>query len=487
MDPQRREKSVLRFGQLELDLKASELRRNGVVIKLPLQSFKVLAILASRGGQLVTRKEIQEQIWGDDTYVDFDQGLAHCIHQIRQALKDNSRSPRYIETLPRRGYRFLPDTTTSKIQALAVLPFANLSGDPDQEYLADGLTESLITELGKIGSFRIISRQSIMRFKHSHNPLPEIAHSLNVQALVEGALMREGDQVRVTAQLVAVEPERHVWADVYERNLASLLELVNDVARTIAQQLKGILTKQESASLNSDVRVRPEAHEAYLRGLYLWNRRTGEDLVKAVQYFQRAIDKDSSYAHAYAALADTYTMLAVYQGPPKEFFPMGLAAARKSLELNSSIAESHASLAMIQGLYLWDWASAIKGMKNAIKLNPSCATARHWYAAFLSVLGNDQKALAEITLAQKLDPLSPQINTRVGVHLYYLHKYDLAIKSLLGTLDLYPRYAIAHYSLGQAYLKKEMYDEAIYEFEKGTELGLKHELVHGLAVHDDAQ
>lgn len=480
MDSGLQKDSILRFGPFELDLRLLELRRTGLPIKLPPQALKVLVALASRPAELVTREEIQEQVWGGDTFVDFEQGLAHCIYQIRQALRDDSQAPRYIETLPRRGYRFLPPRQDlGRIESLAILPLANLSGGTEQEYFADGMTEALITELGKIGALRIISRQSIMQFKHTNKPIPEIARKLRVDALVEGAVVRDGDRVRITVRLIAAEPERHLWTECYERSLDDLLELYREVVRAIAQQINLVLTAGEDVRLAHATRVNSEAHEAYLRGRYFWNRRTGEGFWRAIDCFKLAIDKDEGYALAHAGLADSYTLLGVYEGPPGDFFPKAQIAAQKALELDSELAESHASLAMIEGIYFWSWESGIQGFKRAIELNPGCATARHWYAAFLAMMERNQEALDEIKFAHQLDPLSPQINTRMGEHFYYLHQFERAIEQLRRTLEIFPDYAPAHYSLGQTYLQKEMSVEALGEMKVAVELS-GGALLHGL-------
>ena len=480
MDSEFKQNSILSFGPFELNLQSLELRKAGLPIKLSPQALKVLAALARRPAELVTREEIQKQVWDGDTFVDFEQGLAHCIYQIRQALRDDSRAPRYIETLPRRGYRFLlPTQDPGPIKSLAILPLANISGDAEQEYFADGMTDALITELGKIGALRVISRQSVMQFKRTNKTIPEIAQKLRVDALVEGAVIRNADRVRITVQLIAAEPERHLWAEVYERDLTDLLELYREVVRAIGQQIKLVLTAREDARLTRATRVNSEAHEAYLRGRYFWNKRTGGGFLKAVDCFKLAIDKDPGHAPAYAGLADSYTLLGVYVGPPSDFFPKAQRAAREALDLDSELAESHAALAMIGGIYLWCWESGIKGLQRAIELNPGCSTARHWYAAFLALMGRDEDGLDEIKFANRLDPLSPQINTRLGEHYYYLHQYDRAIEQLERTLEMFPEYAPAHYSLGQIYMQKEMSEEGLEEMLEAAELSGS-ALLHGL-------
>src|SRR2546426_7493191 len=295
-DPSR---GAVRFGVFEVDLRVGELRKRGVKIKLQDQPFQILQILLEHSGEVVTREELRERIWPADTFVDFDQGLNNAIKRLRESLSDSPDNPRFIETIPRRGYRFIGmpgSSTPGRMRSLAVLPLENLSHDPQQEYFAEGLTEALITTLAKIGELRVVSRTSAMLYKDVRKPLREIARELEVDAIVEGTVLRAGHRVRITAQLIDAANETHLWAESYERHLRDVLHLQAEVAEAIAKQVRVKLTPQERAHLAQTQPVNPEAYEAYLKGRYHWLRRSGEELPKAVQYFEQAIATDPTYA-----------------------------------------------------------------------------------------------------------------------------------------------------------------------------------------------
>jgi len=359
------------------------------------------------------------------------------------------------------------------IQSLAVLPLENLSRDPEQEYFADGMTEAIIADLTKIRALRVISRTSAMQYKDVKKPLPQIARELNVDAVVEGSVLRSGDRVRITAQLIHAPTDRHLWADSYERDLRDVLALQRDIAQAIAQEIKVTLTPQEQAQLAKARPVDPEAHQLYLKGRYHWNKRTAEDFKKALEYFQQAIAKDPSYPPAYAGLADTYGLLGYYAYdvlPPREAMPKAKAAALKALEIDGSFAQAHVSLAWVRQTYDWDWPAAEKEFKRAIDLNPGYATAHHWYSLHLATLGRRDEALAEAKRALELDPLSIIINHIVGLQHYWARRFDQAIEQFRKTIDMDPSFPIAHWSLGRAYAAKGMYREAIAEYEKYSAL-----------------
>jgi TolB-like protein/cytochrome c-type biogenesis protein CcmH/NrfG/predicted Ser/Thr protein kinase len=354
-----------------------------------------------------------------------------------------------------------------RIQSLAVLPLENLSHDPEQEYFADGMTDALIAELGQIGSLRVISRTSVMRYKGTDKPLPQIARELNVDALVEGSVLRAGDRIRITAQLIGAVPERHLWARSYERDLRDALSLQGEVARTIASEVKANVTPDVQARLARARPVNPEAHQLYLLGRFYWNKRTEEGFKKAIDYFQRAIEIDPGYAPAYAGLADSYILLS--NGgilPAKEGIPKGKAAAQKALEIDESLAEAHTSLAFARTEYDWDWAGAEREFKRAIELNPNYATAHHWYGDYLSDMRRHAEAIAELQRAQQLDPLSPQISGCLGGRYYAARQYQEAIRRLQNAVSLFPDSISAHAWLGAAYRANGMYPEAIDTYQK---------------------
>jgi TolB-like protein len=361
---------------------------------------------------------------------------------------------------------------TPKIESIAVLPLANLSGDPEQEYFADGMTEELITNLGKISALRVISRTSVMRYKKTEKPLPQIARELGVDGIVEGSVLRVGDRVRITAQLIQAEQERHLWAESYERDLRDVLALQSEVARAIANEIRLKLTPQEQTRLASARPVNPEAYRLCLLGRFHWNKRTEEGFKNAIDHFQRALEIDPGYAPAYAGLADSYICLSD-RGflPPKEAIPRGKAAAQKALEIDESLAEAHTSLALAYWEYDWDWPACEREYKRAIELNPNYATAHQWYALYLSAMKRHAEALAEAQRAQQLDPLSPIISVGVALYGYfYTRQYDEAIRRLRDTLSLFPDFAVAYFSLGGAYVASGTYQEAIVAYQKARSL-----------------
>jgi TolB-like protein/DNA-binding winged helix-turn-helix (wHTH) protein/Flp pilus assembly protein TadD len=523
----------LRFGIFEVDLHAGRLTKHGLRLKLQEQPFQVLAMLVEKPGELVSREELRSRLW-PRTIVDFDQGLNKAINKIRDALGDSAESPRFIETVARRGYRFLADVETinapspqsdptshvgdadrasapggvwkrlrysrawrlfgfgqalllaaallwivypwsssSKIRSLAVLPLENLSGDASQDYFAEGMTDELITDLGQISTLRVISRSSVMTYKGIRKPLAEIARELNVEAVVEGSVVRSGERVRITAQLIEVPADRHIWAHSYEGDLRDTLTLQNTVARTIAQQIQAILNKQEKAALEKSRAVKPEAYEAYLKGRYFWNKRTGDGLKKAIEYFTVATEKDPTYAEAYAGLADSYALSGDWEYgilSPQDASVEAKAAATKALDLDDSLSEAHTSRAFALDLYDWDWSTAETEYRRAIALNPGYATAHHWYAWHLMVIGRTNEGILELRKAESLDPLSLIIRTDLADALCIEHRYNESVQQSQRTLEMDPNFALAHYQLGQAFVQNQMYNEAIAEFQRAIEL-----------------
>ena len=532
----------LRFGVFEVDLRAGELHKHGLRVRLQDQPFQVLAMLLEHPGAVVTREELQKRLWPADTFVDFDHGLNKAVNKIRDALGDSAESPRFVETVARRGYRFLaevkgadatplrslelappplptaefpdrPDLSVmpampkhrrswiawamsafvllallaslaawklhsrnrpaSAIHSLAVLPLESLSNDTSQDYFADGMTDELISDLGQISALRVISRTSVMAYKHARKPLPEIAHELNVDAIVEGTVLRSGDQVRITAQLIDAAADKHLWSQSYEGELKDTLALQNQVARAIADQIRINLNPQEQAALKSAKVVNPEAYQSYLKGRYFWNKRTPDSLKVALAYFNQAIDEDSNYAQAYSGLADTYALLGDWQYAvmtPKEALPKAKIAATKALELDNTLSEAHNSLAFCFDAFDWDLESAGKEFQRAIELNPGYATAHHWHAWHLSLLGRYDEAIEEMKKAKNLDPLSLIINADLAELLVIAHFSDESIIQSRKTIEMDPNFALAHNQLAQAYLQKHMNREAIAELQKAVEL-----------------
>jgi TolB-like protein/DNA-binding winged helix-turn-helix (wHTH) protein/Flp pilus assembly protein TadD len=535
--------SVVRFGTYEVSLQSGEVRKAGLRVRVQQQPMKLLEILLEHPGEVVTREELRSRVWPSESFGDFDQALNIAIGKLRSALGDSAESPRFIETLPKRGYRFIADVSVFDVEArpkrqeplagdlpatdlghkiqgiglavapqrrllptrwiivalalvlclailsvwrfrsqtpsptgirsLAVLPLDNLSGEASQNYFADGMTDELITDLAQISALRVISRTSVMVYKGARKPLPQIARELSVDAVVEGTVLRSGDRVRITAQLIEASTDKHLWSQSYEGDLRDTLTLQKKVASAIADQIRINLTPREEAALKSVKVVNPEAYESYLKGRYFWNKRTADGLKAALAYFKQAIEEDPKYAQAYSGLADTYALLGDWQYAvmtPKEAFPQAKAAAIKALELDSTLGEAHNSLAFVLDGFDWDFDSAGKEFQRAIELNPGYATAHHWYAWHLSLLGRYDEAIAEMRKAENLDPLSLIINADLAELLVLAHSDDESVRQSRKTIEMDPNFALAHNQLAQAYLQKHMYDEAVAELKTAVQL-----------------
>ena len=393
--------------------------------------------------------------------------------ELRAALDalSSSASPGSAPARPRGAPSRRRTKGSGPIRSLAVLPLENLSGDPAQEYFADGMTESLIARLAKIGTLRVISRTSAMLYKGIRKPLPEIARELKVDAIVEGSVLRSGEQVRITAQLIRAATDEHLWAETYDRDLRDILALQSEVARAIAQEIQVKLTPKEEASLAQCRTVNPAAYEAYLRGLHSWNKRSESGLKQGIEHFQRAIEEDPTYARAYTGLADCYSVLG-WLGllSPKESFGRGKAAAVKALELEKDLAEAHCSLAYAQHHYDWDWASAQREFLRALDLNPGYATAHHWHALLQVSLGKYREAVAGMEKAQELDPLAPILRSALGFILYISRQYDGAVVELQNSIEAHPNWWIGHNWLGLAAAQQKRFPEALASCARAIEL-----------------
>jgi TolB-like protein/DNA-binding winged helix-turn-helix (wHTH) protein/Flp pilus assembly protein TadD len=570
MEPSLTTSKVIRFGVFEADLRAGELRKQGSRVKLQEKPFQLLAILLERPGDVVTREELREKLWPGDTFVDFDHGINIAINKMREALGDSAESPRYIETLARRGYRFMGEaevatpanahgaaTTEPKFSAtpaapadaselssvhlppeveglspagpafarysrartiallifllgvagyvgwrihtpprkpesgrimLAVLPFENLSGNPEQDYFSDGLTEEMITQLGRLHPERlgVIARTTMMQYRGTHKTTREIGRELGANYILEGSVRRANGRVRITAQLIQVSDQTHLWADSYEQNLSDVLALQSEVAGAIAERIQLQLTPAQRERLASAPAVNPAAYEDYLKGRFYWNKRTEEGFQKAIAQFSQAIAEDPNYAPSYAGLADTYSLLGSVPAnalPPRVAMSKAREAAAKALALDESLAEAHVSLGYVKMAYEWDFPAAEAEFKRAIALNPAYPTAHQWYAFYLTAMGRADDAETQNLLAKKLDPLSLSVNSQIAWSYYIARRYDDAIAQSQKLIELEPNLYTSHLHLGLAYEGKKLYPQAIAEFEKANALSGGNPIILGALGH----
>ena len=464
------------FGRFRLDIAGRMLSRDGEIVMLPPKVVDTLLVLVENAGRLVEKNELLKKVW-PDAFVE-EGSLARTISILRKALGDGVEGQEYILTIPKRGYRFVaavkevpitqPPSATGR-RMLAVLPFENLSSDPDQEYFSDGLTEEMITHLGRLHRERvgIIARTSAMKYKHTAKGIDQIGRELGVNYILEGSVRRAGLRVRVTAQLIQVSDQTHLWAESYDRNLDDILAVQNDVAQAIASEIRVKLTPPEDKCA-ADVRpINTDAYEAYLKGRYFWNKRAKRELQKAVRHFEAAIEADPAYAASYAGLADCYLRLLDYNYlPPLEAAAQANAAAIKALQLNEMLAEAHTSLGHLN-LHQFNWEGAEKEFKRAIALNPSYGTAHYYYANCLAALGRSKEAVAEAMLALELDPVAPSVVLNAAGIFFLARQYEQVIEYAEKTLELEPDYAHAHYFMGLGYEQKRLYGKAIAALKKG--------------------
>jgi TolB-like protein/DNA-binding winged helix-turn-helix (wHTH) protein len=528
---------VLRFDTFELDLRTGELRKRGIKLRLQGQPLELLGILLQSAGNLVTREELRSQLWAADTFVDFDHSLHNAIARLREVLGDSAETPRYIETLPRRGYRFIapvetveevraprgfaeaskvtreaatseapPVATRTKwragvvlfilcsccaigvaawvawprvyakkavpaIRSIAVLPLGNFSGDAAQEYFADGMTEELITELSRIHALKVISRTSVMEYKGTKKHLPQIARELGVDGIVEGSVRREGDQVRITVQLLDGPNDRHLWSEDYQRELRGVLSMQREMAQAIAQQIRIKLTPEQQARFSSSRSVNPEAYDAYLRGRFYLTTQYSmpRPLNAAKNYFEESIRKDAGFAPAYAELANSYIFLTAFHHlSPDVGYRSAKEMLRKARELDDGVSEAHTALGLLSWRE-WEWAAAERELKYAVALSPSDGCARATYSNYLAWSGQRAAALAQITTSREVDSSGSYAATESDVY-YQLREYEHLVESSRNGIASDPNEWLEHYSLGTGYEGLGKRAEAISEYQKAIEM-----------------
>jgi TolB-like protein len=473
---------MLKFGDFELDQGAYELRRAGRALKLERIPMDLLCLLAANAGQLVSRDLIIEKLWGKEVFLDTSNSINTAIRKIRQTLRDDPQNPRFVQTVPGKGYRFVaavtgggvtgegmkPSNDAARPAMLAVLPFENLSNDVEQEYFSDGLTEETIAHLGQLDpqSMGVIARTSSMVYKRTKKTITKIGEELGVNYILEGSLRRENDRVRITAQLIRVADQTHVWAESYDRDIESVLGIQSEIGVSIAHEVRLKLGGKARPQLLSGTAQNPEAHDAYLRGRYHWAKRTLAETRRAIEYFRKATDLDPTYAPAYAGLADCYITLPITSDlPSKECFPKARAAAAKALELRTNLSEAYTSLGTIRFWFDWDWAGAEECYQQALKINSNYVLARLYRAHCLSNFGRHDEAIAEIQRAIELDPLSPILSTLLAEFLYHGGRYDEAVAESLNAVELAPNFWVTRTNFAKVYEQTGEPARAIAELE----------------------
>ena len=528
---------VYSFGQFKADVSRGELEKAGSKIRLQDKPFRVLAILLEHPDEVVSREELRNRLWPADTFVEFDDGLNAAVKKLRIALGDSADQPRFIETIPRRGYRFIApvrreisatpamastpvspmtkraqrrsrawiafavsaalfamlatgfalrsrNASRTQITSIAVLPLENLSHDEEQAFFADGITDELITDLAKTGALRVISRTSVMHYKGTRKSIPEIARELNVDAVVEGTVSRSESRILLRAQLIKADPEQHIWAESYDRQQGDLVALQGELARDITSAIRIKLRPQQVEEFARERTANPEAHELYLKGRYFWNKRNVESNRKAFEYFRQAIAKDPNYAPGYAGMADAYA----FSGPDfsiREAATKSREMVLKALSLDSQLPEAHATMGLISLQFDWDWQESDRQLRRAIELNPGFATAYQWHAeVYLAAMGRMDEAIAEMRKAEQLDPLSPIIATDVGKMLFYARRYDEAKTQLEKALELDPEFGVARSLLVGVYFQQGKFAEAQAQLERARPvIGPRSYLSASVALH----
>jgi TolB-like protein/Tfp pilus assembly protein PilF len=487
---------VYDFGPFRLNPMERLLLRRKSAVPLTPKVFDTLVVLVRNSGHVVSKDELMREIW-PDTNVE-EANLTQNVSTLRKVLDQNHPGSSYIETVPKRGYRFiarvrkvleagdhsagqkdnsrpvaeqLAGSKSQSLSSLAVLPFVNTSADPNAEYLSDGITESLINNLSQLPELRVMARSTVFRYKGRDVDPQDVGRELGVRAVLAGRVIHLGNKLIIRTELIDAAEGRHIWGDQYDREPSDIIAVQEEISREISEKLRLRLTGRQKKLLTKRYTDNTVAYHAYLKGRYYWNKRTEEGFKKGIEYFRQAIKEDPNYALAYTGLADCYNLLNSYgMLPPGDSAPIIKAATRQALQMDNMLAEAHASLGHVKMMHDWDWPGAEREFRHAIKLNPGYATAHHWYALYLRAMGRFEESLEEIRQAQRLDPLSLIINTVVGTHFYYARQYDKAIEQCRKTLELDSNFHIAYGVIGEAYTQQGMYQEAIAELQKATSL-----------------
>jgi adenylate cyclase len=473
--------AVYEFGPYRLDPLGRSLQRLGEVISLPPKAVEVLLELVKRSGIVAAKQDLIKAVW-PETFVE-EANLNQMIFLLRRALGDEC-----IATVPRRGYRFTGEARMveipCRIESIAVLPFANLSGDPAQDYFADGISEALITELAKFRGLRVVSRTSVMRFRGTKEPIAQIARVLRVQAIVEGSVIKSGDRLRITAQLIHAATDQHLWAETYDGPIAESFELQNKVARDVATIVRGELSYEELTRLAVSRAVRPEAYSLYLKGRYFARILTGDGQRKAIRYFRESIEADPDYAAAYAGLAECFIELAYFFGmEPKKAFGEAEPAAVKAVELDQDLAEGHAALSLLRLLNGWDWSSADEESRRAIELAPGDAYVYWKRGVYLRYAGRAEEAVAAHRHAESLDPFSLVAIEEVGWPLYYARRFDEAVEQFRRAVELEPGWDQLYFGIGLTLAQQQRHEEAIAALRTAVQLDPDNPLSQALLVY----
>jgi TolB-like protein/Tfp pilus assembly protein PilF len=469
-------RSAFRIGDALVEPDLNSISRGGRMTHVEPKAMDLLMHLAEHAGDVVSKERLIQAVWTDTFVTDYV--LTRSIANLRRALDDDARKPDVIQTIPKGGYRILAAVEWidrhEVIDSLAVLPFMNESGDPSLEYFSDGVSESIINRLSQLPQVRVIAWSTVFRYKGREQDPLNIGRELGVRALVMGRVSFVGQALMISTELVDVSRGWQIWGEQYRRTSSDILAIQDEIACEIAQRLRPKLSTEQRDRLARRSTRNTEAYGLYLRGRYLWNRRSVEGIRKAAEYFEQAIRQDPGYALAHSGLADCYAVLScqIDYGavPPREGYPRAEAAARKALELDPSLAEAYASLGMVHEAYTWDWLAAEEAFRRAIELNSGHATAHHWYALLLALLGREGEAFVQIEQALETDPLSLMINTDAGRIYYFSRNYDRAIQQLLKALELEPGFVQARTLLGHVYVQTGRLDQARSEFEQAMQL-----------------